>query len=142
MRTATITWVAKGSGMIEPNMATMLGFITTDALVPPPLLRRALKDVLPDRGTQEPPYSAQLTYTVARNDESVVSILFSYSIYTGGAHPNSMQTAFNFLMPDGARVFPVIDDRVIARMDGRFTRSRATKLASGARTVSGSVSRT
>ena len=35
---------AKGSGMIEPNMATMLGFITTDAAVPPELLRRALTD--------------------------------------------------------------------------------------------------
>jgi glutamate N-acetyltransferase/amino-acid N-acetyltransferase len=35
---------AKGSGMIEPNMATMLGFITTDAAVPPELLQRALED--------------------------------------------------------------------------------------------------
>ena len=35
--------MAKGSGMIEPNMATMLGFLTTDANVPPPLLRRALE---------------------------------------------------------------------------------------------------
>jgi glutamate N-acetyltransferase / amino-acid N-acetyltransferase len=34
---------AKGSGMIEPNMATMLGFLTTDAQVPPSLLRRALR---------------------------------------------------------------------------------------------------
>jgi glutamate N-acetyltransferase/amino-acid N-acetyltransferase len=33
---------AKGSGMIEPNMATMLGFLTTDAAVSPALLRRAL----------------------------------------------------------------------------------------------------
>ena len=33
---------AKGSGMIEPNMATMLGFLTTDAHVPPALLHRAL----------------------------------------------------------------------------------------------------
>lgn len=30
---ATITWVAKGSGMIEPNMATMLAYIFTDAQV-------------------------------------------------------------------------------------------------------------
>ncbi len=36
--------IAKGSGMIEPNMATMLGFLTTDAQVAPPLLRRALAD--------------------------------------------------------------------------------------------------
>jgi len=35
---------AKGSGMIEPNMATMLGFLTTDAQVSPTLLRRALVD--------------------------------------------------------------------------------------------------
>lgn len=33
---------AKGSGMIEPNMATMLAFLTTDAEVPPLLLRQAL----------------------------------------------------------------------------------------------------
>jgi glutamate N-acetyltransferase/amino-acid N-acetyltransferase len=33
---------AKGSGMIEPNMATMLGFLTTDAQVAPAILRRAL----------------------------------------------------------------------------------------------------
>jgi glutamate N-acetyltransferase/amino-acid N-acetyltransferase len=33
---------AKGSGMIEPNMATMLGFLTTDARVSPALLQRAL----------------------------------------------------------------------------------------------------
>jgi glutamate N-acetyltransferase/amino-acid N-acetyltransferase len=35
---------AKGSGMIEPMMATMLGFLTTDATVPPALLQRALKE--------------------------------------------------------------------------------------------------
>jgi glutamate N-acetyltransferase/amino-acid N-acetyltransferase len=33
---------AKGSGMIEPNMATMIGLVTTDAVVPPALLQRAL----------------------------------------------------------------------------------------------------
>ena len=36
--------MAKGSGMIEPMMATMLGFVTTDAAVPPALLQRALRD--------------------------------------------------------------------------------------------------
>ena len=35
--------IAKGSGMIEPLMATMLGFVTTDAAVEPGLLQRALK---------------------------------------------------------------------------------------------------
>jgi len=40
--------MAKGSGMIEPNMATMLGFIATDASVPKPLLDRALAEAVND----------------------------------------------------------------------------------------------
>lgn len=39
----TIGGVAKGSGMIHPNMATMLSFLTTDAAVGPSFLRSALK---------------------------------------------------------------------------------------------------
>ena len=35
--------MAKGSGMIEPKMATMLGFLTTDAQSTPAMLRRALE---------------------------------------------------------------------------------------------------
>ena len=38
----TVGGMVKGSGMIEPNMATMLGFITTDAAISPLQLRRAL----------------------------------------------------------------------------------------------------
>jgi glutamate N-acetyltransferase/amino-acid N-acetyltransferase len=40
--------MAKGSGMIEPMMATMLAFLTTDATVPRPLLDRALRDAVHD----------------------------------------------------------------------------------------------
>ena len=39
----TVGGMAKGSGMIEPNMATMLGFITTDAAITPSMLKRAIK---------------------------------------------------------------------------------------------------
>ncbi|MCR4336798.1 MAG: bifunctional glutamate N-acetyltransferase/amino-acid acetyltransferase ArgJ [Candidatus Omnitrophica bacterium] len=39
----TIGACAKGSGMIEPNMATMLGFITTDAAVSASMLQKLLK---------------------------------------------------------------------------------------------------
>ena len=40
---AVITWVAKGSGMIEPNMATMLAYIFTDAAIDAPTLDRLLR---------------------------------------------------------------------------------------------------
>lgn len=42
-KTITIGGMAKGSGMINPNMATMLCFITTDAAVSKPMLDKALK---------------------------------------------------------------------------------------------------
>ena len=41
-RRVTVGGMSKGSGMIEPNMATMLGFITTDAAITSAMLRRAL----------------------------------------------------------------------------------------------------
>jgi glutamate N-acetyltransferase/amino-acid N-acetyltransferase len=40
--TVTIGGIAKGSGMIHPNMATMLGVLTTDAAVSPPTLQKLL----------------------------------------------------------------------------------------------------
>lgn len=38
--------ICKGSGMIQPNMATMLGFITTDAAISPDLLNKALHEAV------------------------------------------------------------------------------------------------
>jgi glutamate N-acetyltransferase / amino-acid N-acetyltransferase len=43
---ATLTIVAKGSGMIEPNMATMLAYIFTDAAITAPTLDRLLRDAV------------------------------------------------------------------------------------------------
>jgi glutamate N-acetyltransferase/amino-acid N-acetyltransferase len=40
----TVTGIAKGAGMIRPNMATMLGFVATDAAVAQPLLQRLLRE--------------------------------------------------------------------------------------------------
>jgi glutamate N-acetyltransferase/amino-acid N-acetyltransferase len=37
-RTVTVTGISKGAGMIRPNMATMLGFVATDAVIDPALL--------------------------------------------------------------------------------------------------------
>ena len=42
-KTCTIGGIAKGSGMIHPNMATMLVFITTDCAISPVMLDKALK---------------------------------------------------------------------------------------------------
>lgn len=42
-KTVTITGIAKGAGMIRPNMATMLGFVATDAAVAPGLMQELAK---------------------------------------------------------------------------------------------------
>jgi glutamate N-acetyltransferase/amino-acid N-acetyltransferase len=45
-REATIGGMCKGAGMIEPMMATMLGFVTTDVAAPGALLDRALREAV------------------------------------------------------------------------------------------------
>lgn len=47
-KTCRIGGIAKGSGMIHPNMATMLVFITTDASISPEMLRKALSGDIAD----------------------------------------------------------------------------------------------
>ena len=42
-KTITITGISKGAGMIRPNMATMLGFVATDAGLAPALLQKLAK---------------------------------------------------------------------------------------------------
>jgi len=43
-KTVTITGISKGAGMIRPNMATMLGFVATDAAIAPELLQPLVKE--------------------------------------------------------------------------------------------------
>jgi len=47
-KTCKIGGIAKGSGMIHPNMATMLSFITTDTAITPEMLQKALSDDIKD----------------------------------------------------------------------------------------------
>ena len=46
-KTVTVGAIAKGSGMIHPNMGTMLCFITTDCAITPDVLQDALHDIVP-----------------------------------------------------------------------------------------------
>jgi glutamate N-acetyltransferase/amino-acid N-acetyltransferase len=44
-KTVHVTGIAKGVGMLQPNMATMLAYLATDAAVAQPLLQRLVKEV-------------------------------------------------------------------------------------------------
>ena len=43
-KTVTVTGIAKGAGMIRPNMATMLGFVATDAVIAPALMPALVRE--------------------------------------------------------------------------------------------------
>jgi glutamate N-acetyltransferase/amino-acid N-acetyltransferase len=43
-KTIAVTGISKGAGMIRPNMATMLGFIATDAAIAPSLVRQLVRE--------------------------------------------------------------------------------------------------
>ncbi len=47
-KTITLGGMSKGSGMIHPNMCTMLGFLTTDLAIEKSLLQEALSEVVQD----------------------------------------------------------------------------------------------
>ncbi len=47
-KTVTLGAMSKGSGMIHPNMCTMLGYVTTDICIEKKLLQEALSDVVTD----------------------------------------------------------------------------------------------
>ncbi len=47
-KNATLGGCCKGSGMIHPNMCTMLCFLTTDACISKEMLQKALSEVVPD----------------------------------------------------------------------------------------------
>ena len=44
--TVTIAGIAKGSGMVQPNMATMLSFVFTDAAIPAPVLQAVMSPIV------------------------------------------------------------------------------------------------
>ncbi|MCB4364062.1 bifunctional glutamate N-acetyltransferase/amino-acid acetyltransferase ArgJ [Hydrogenophaga taeniospiralis] len=72
-RTVSVTGIAKGAGMIRPNMATMLGFVATDACVDPGLmnaLARRLADVSFNRVTVDGDTSTNDSFVVVATGQA------------------------------------------------------------------------
>jgi glutamate N-acetyltransferase/amino-acid N-acetyltransferase len=76
-RTVTFTGISKGAGMIRPNMATMLGFLATDAGIAQPLLKnmaRAIADVSFNRITVDGDTSTNDSFIIIATGQSGVKI--------------------------------------------------------------------
>ncbi len=77
--TITITGIAKGAGMIHPNMATMLSYVATDALVEKELLQSLLAEVV-----EETFNCITVDGDTSTNDSLVVMATGSSGVYVGG----------------------------------------------------------
>lgn len=120
----TLTGIAKGSGMIHPDMATMLGFLALDATVPQPVLQAALKEAV-DRSFH------QITVDGDTSTNDMVLLL------AGGAEPledvEAFQTALNEVCTELARAIARDGEGatrlVEVRVEGAANTSDARKAA-------------
>lgn len=77
--TITITGIAKGAGMIHPNMATMLAYVATDALVEKNILQELLNEVV-----EETFNCITVDGDTSTNDSLIVMATGSSGVYVGG----------------------------------------------------------
>jgi glutamate N-acetyltransferase/amino-acid N-acetyltransferase len=131
-RPVTVAGIAKGSGMIEPNMATMLAFLVTDASASPGFLRRVL------RGAADESFN-RLTVDGETSTSDTVLLLAGgaagNALLRGPASPGarSFAAAVNqvcvALARDLARDGEGATKLVTVRVDGARTRAEAERAA-------------
>lgn len=94
----TIGAVAKGSGMIEPNMATMFCFLTTDAGVPAAMLQRLL-----DRGVEESFHCLTVDGDTSTNDMVLMLANGASGVTVGEGDEPRFQTALTLVCQQMAK---------------------------------------
>ena len=92
--TVSITGISKGAGMIRPNMATMLGFMATDAKIDPSLvqpLARLLADASFNRVTIDGDTSTNDSFVVIATQKATNATITSLDSADGKALVSAMQ---------------------------------------------------
>ncbi|HKP24368.1 MAG TPA: bifunctional glutamate N-acetyltransferase/amino-acid acetyltransferase ArgJ [Dongiaceae bacterium] len=92
--TATITGISKGAGMIRPNMATMLGFMATDAKIDPSLIQplaKLLADASFNRVTIDGDTSTNDSFVVIATQKAAHAPITSLDSADGQALVAAMQ---------------------------------------------------
>jgi glutamate N-acetyltransferase / amino-acid N-acetyltransferase len=129
-KTARVGGMGKGAGMIAPNMATMLGFVTTDAHVESSLLRRALADAVADsfnRITVDGDTSTNDTVIVMASGASGVRIETAGADYEGfrAALAKVLRDIALLIVRDGEGATRIAEVRV----EGAATAADADRIA-------------
>ncbi|HUD32146.1 MAG TPA: bifunctional glutamate N-acetyltransferase/amino-acid acetyltransferase ArgJ [Variovorax sp.] len=98
--TVTVTGISKGAGMIRPNMATMLGFIATDARIAPALvqpLARTLADASFNRVTIDGDTSTNDSFVVIATQKAAHAPIDSFDTPEGRLILETMQEVSRLL---------------------------------------------
>lgn len=130
-KTVKMGGIAKGSGMIHPNMATMLVFVTTDAAISPAMLQKALDTVVKDtfnmisvdRDTSTNDTMLVMANGVAENAE-ITSVGEDFSTFCKALHELSAQLC-RTIAKDGEGASKLLECRV----SGAVTDEDARKIA-------------
>ena len=134
--TVTVTGISKGAGMIRPNMATMLGFIATDARIAPALvqpLARALADASFNRVTIDGDTSTNDSFVVIATQQADHDVVDSFETPDGRALLETMQEVSRLLaqaiVRDGEGATKFISIRVEGGRDAAECRQVAYAVA-------------
>jgi glutamate N-acetyltransferase/amino-acid N-acetyltransferase len=98
--TVTVTGISKGAGMIRPNMATMLGFMATDAQIDPALIQplaKALADASFNRVTIDGDTSTNDSFVVIATQKAAHARIDSLHSADGRALVEAMQNVARLL---------------------------------------------
>ncbi|KLN53778.1 bifunctional glutamate N-acetyltransferase/amino-acid acetyltransferase ArgJ [Variovorax paradoxus] len=98
--TVTITGISKGAGMIRPNMATMLGFMATDAKIDPALIQplaKRLADASFNRVTIDGDTSTNDSFVVIATQKAAHATITSLDSPEGKALVEAMQNVARLL---------------------------------------------
>jgi len=135
--TVHIAGICKGSGMIAPNMATMLGLLTTDAHISAPLLRRALRDAVNadasfNRITVDTDTSTSDTVAILANAQAgnrpIREAGKDYQAFTEALAELCRDLAYK-VIADGEGVNHVIRVRVVGAASGKDAQRAARAVA-------------
>jgi glutamate N-acetyltransferase/amino-acid N-acetyltransferase len=134
--TVSVTGISKGAGMIRPNMATMLGYVATDACVAPALMKElslALAEGSFNRVTVDGDTSTNDSFVVIATNKSTHPPITSLSSAEGQALLQAMMQVARQLaqaiVRDGEGATKFITIRVEGGRDGAECRQVAYAIA-------------
>ena len=131
-KTVTIAGIAKGAGMIEPNMATMLAFVCTDAAASPAELKTALKS-----SSDQSFNCVSVDGDMSTNDTVLLLASGVSGVSVGASAPAGLRTLFQEaldkvcfalaekIVGDGEKITKVVS----VEIEGARTRADAEKIA-------------